>query len=417
MASQGSEQMTDSQADRELGIDNGDSQDAGVMPPPISKEPTPDWLDKKNHPALANPLAGSAGGATGPMPQPKLALQPSVGTAMAQKMSNVSVAAPAAAPAPSAGSASSGPVQRPAASKATANSDDSDTDEEEEVDTRTDEQKQQDKIANAISTEIARVESSGYKFKESTRWAAVAAYLDDKDLFDDKGLDITCCAVGDKKKITLNSVTGKIKELRAAAAEKRQQMALQPLEHGESQFGFSDSEEEKEEEVLDDDEDITGFSEQKLNARISEMKTELAIKKKRMLPNSGPVQTVLHNYKVALKSFKGATYEKYKMESKAIKTFCTEDLREKEFSVYQYQMLSEIAAAEVVKAGLPKEVQDLDKQLKNYEQERDSRTASRAFDNAANAVARRKKREDREAEAAVASSTPTSAAKRLKGGK
>ena len=147
------------------------------------------------------------------------------------------------------------------------------------------------------------------------------------------------------------------------------------------------------------------------------MKTDLAIKKKRMLPNSGPVQTVLHNYKVALKSFKGATYEKYKMESKAIKTFCTEDLREKEFSVYQYQMLSEIAAAEVVKAGLPKEVQDLDKQLKKYEEERDSRAASRAFDNAANAVARRKKREDREAEAAVASSTPTSAAKRLKGGK
>ena len=55
MASQGSEQMTDSQADRELGIDNGDSLDAGGMPPPISKEPTPDWLNKKNHPALANP--------------------------------------------------------------------------------------------------------------------------------------------------------------------------------------------------------------------------------------------------------------------------------------------------------------------------------------------------------------------------
>ena len=58
MASQGSEPMTDSQADRLLGIDNGDSQADGVMPPPISKEPTPDWLDKKNHPA-AFPQAGS----------------------------------------------------------------------------------------------------------------------------------------------------------------------------------------------------------------------------------------------------------------------------------------------------------------------------------------------------------------------
>ena len=50
--------MTDSQADRLLGIDHGDSQADGVMPPPISKEPTPDWLDKKNHPA-AFPQAGS----------------------------------------------------------------------------------------------------------------------------------------------------------------------------------------------------------------------------------------------------------------------------------------------------------------------------------------------------------------------
>ena len=58
MASQGSVEMTNSQADRLLGIDNGDSQDAGVMPPPISKEPTPDWLDKKTHPA-AFPQAGS----------------------------------------------------------------------------------------------------------------------------------------------------------------------------------------------------------------------------------------------------------------------------------------------------------------------------------------------------------------------
>ena len=59
MASQGSVEMTDSQADRLLGVDNGDSQDAGEKTPPrIARDPTPDWLDKKNHPA-AFPQAGS----------------------------------------------------------------------------------------------------------------------------------------------------------------------------------------------------------------------------------------------------------------------------------------------------------------------------------------------------------------------
>lgn len=292
MASQESVEMTDSQADRLLGVDNGDSQDAGVMPPPISKEPTPDWLDKKNHPALANPLAGSAGvRPTYTGPKPTLGLQPSLGTAMAQKMSNVSVAAPAAAPAPSAaGSASSGP---PAAKTTADDSDDSDTDEDEEVDTRTDEQKQQDEIANAISTEIARVESSGYKFHDGTRWAAVAAYLDAKDLFDEVNEDITSCAVGDKKKISLANVNKKIADLRAAAEEKQEQQAMVPLEHNESQFNFDDEDEDEGEEEEQDAEDITGFTEQKLNARISEMKTDLAIKEKQMRPDNGPVQEVL----------------------------------------------------------------------------------------------------------------------------
>ena len=193
-----------------------------------------------------------------------------------------------------------------------------------------------------------------------------------------------------------------------------------PLQNGESQFDFYDDseEEEKKDEEEEDGEDWAEMSEAQLNARIAEIKTDFALKTNQA--EVGPVKAVLKKYRDALKSDKDLNrteFLKRKQESTYIKTFCTEDLREKEFSVYQYQMLSEIAAAEVVKAGLPKEVQDLDKQLKNYEQERDSRAASRAFDNAANAVARRKKREDREAEAAVASSTPTSAAKRLKGGK
>ena len=53
--------MSTSQADRALEEAEAMEKAAGAMPPPISKQPTPDWLDKKNHPALANPLAGAAG--------------------------------------------------------------------------------------------------------------------------------------------------------------------------------------------------------------------------------------------------------------------------------------------------------------------------------------------------------------------
>ena len=123
MASQGSVEMTDSQADRLLGIDNGDSQDAGVMPPPISKEPTPDWLDKKNHPALANPLAGSAGGATGPMPMPP-ALQPSSTSVLGAQIRSMQVGEPAAAPAPSDATATATAKMSAAAAAAKSTADD-----------------------------------------------------------------------------------------------------------------------------------------------------------------------------------------------------------------------------------------------------------------------------------------------------
>ena len=53
-----SEEMTDSQASAAMEEAEAMEKAAGAMPPPISKEPTPDWLDKKNHPA-AFPQAGS----------------------------------------------------------------------------------------------------------------------------------------------------------------------------------------------------------------------------------------------------------------------------------------------------------------------------------------------------------------------
>jgi len=78
--------------------------------------------------------------------------------------------------------------------------------------------------------------------------------------------------------------------------------------------------------------------------------------------------------------------------------------------VFQYQMLSEMTAAEVVKARLPKEIQALDKQLKKAEEARNTLVTARAITNAANAISRREKRENDAVSTAV--STPNS--KRLK---
>ena len=198
----------------------------------------PKWIAEAQADLEAKRTAGLATAAADPhavgaAAVPLKPLVRSVTSQLAEAMTSTHVGAPAAAAAlPSPAVRSSG-ADRTAAQDVAKSESDSDTDEDE-VDTRTDEQKQQDEIANAISSEITRVESLGYKFKESTRWATVAAYLDAKELFDDEGLDLTSCDVGEKQKITLGNVTKKIAALRAAAAEKQQ--AVVPIERGESQI-------------------------------------------------------------------------------------------------------------------------------------------------------------------------------------
>ena len=224
--------------------------------------------------AAAVPSAVSAAAAP-----PKPSLQPSISTAMRGiHVATGGGAAPAAGTALPFGKDRTAAADKLAGKKEAESESESDSDtDEEEVDTRTDEQKQQDEIANAISAEITRVESLGYKFKESTRWATVAAYLDSKELFDDEGLDLTSCDVGEKKKITLGNVTKKIAALRAAAAEKQQ--AVVPLANGESQIDFFDDDEEEEKVVEEQDsEDWDDMSEAQLNAKISEMKKDLGLK-------------------------------------------------------------------------------------------------------------------------------------------
>ena len=379
------------------------------MPPSIAREPTPDWLNKKNHPA-AFPQAGDAGRVTGSKPLMPT-LQPSVGTAMAQKIGGMQVAEAAAAlePAAPSGSASSGPAGEPAAASKHALDDEDETDEDEEQLTP-EEQKNDDHIAH-VNSVIAAAEAAGFTFGK-TKWVAAETFVNNKDTFDDAGVDITECVFEGRKEISLNQVKSKLAELRAAAEEKKRQQAMVPKQD-ESQFDFdeSESDEEGEGEEEEDDEDYTALSEAQLNARVAEMKTDLAIKMKQH--DVGPVKAVLREYKDALKTDKSLTRDEMltrKQKCIIIKTCFTEDLREKEYDEFQYQMLSELCAAEVMKKRLPDEIDSLEKKIEKAEEARNTLVTKRAITNAANAISRRKKREADAVSTALG--TPTS--KRLK---
>ena len=379
------------------------------MPPSIAREPTPDWLNKKNHPA-AFPQAGSAGRVTGSKPLMPT-LQPSVGTAMAQKIGGMQVAEAAAAlePAAPSGSASSGPAGEPAAASKHALDDEDETDEDEEQ-LSPEEQKNAEHVKN-VEAVIAAAEAAGFTFGK-TKWVAAETFVNNKEIFDDAGVDVTECVFEGRKEISLNQVKSKLAELRAAAEERKRQQAMVPKQD-ESQFDFdeSESEEEGEGEEEEDDEDYTALSEAQLNARVAEMKTDLAIKMKQH--DVGPVKAVLREYKDALKTDKSLTRDEMltrKQKCIIIKTYFTEDLREKEYDEFQYQMLSEMCAAEVMKKRLPDEIDSLEKKIEKAEEARNTLVTKRAITNAANAISRRKKREADAVSTALG--TPTS--KRLK---
>ena len=377
------------------------------MPPSIAREPTPDWLNKKNHPA-AFPQAGDAGGVTGSKPLMPT-LQPSIGTAMAQKIGGMQVGEPAAAPAAPSGSAS-GTAEKPAAASKHALDDEDETDEESEHELSPEEQKNDEHVKN-VEAVIAAAEAAGFTFGK-TKWVAAETFVNNKKIFDDAGVDVTECVFEGRKEISLNQVKSKLAELRAAAEEKKRQQAMVPKQD-ESQFDFdeSESEEEGEGEEEEDDEDYTALTEAQLNARVAEMKTDLAIKMKQH--DVGPVKAVLREYKDALKSDKSLTRDEMltrKQKCIIIKTYFTEDLREKEYDEFQYQMLSELCAAEVTKKRLPDEIDSLEKKIEKAEEARNTLVTKRAITNAANAISRRKKREADAVSTALG--TPTS--KRLK---
>ena len=188
---------------------------------------------------------------------------------------------------------------------------------------------------NRVNAKIAELrKAAGYIFGGKSETAAAAMYLDDKKIFDDAGVDITSCAKGSKKKISLGSVSDKIKELRKLVEEKKRQQAMVPAQ-GESQFEFgSDNDEEEEEEkseTEEDAEDYTTYNEAQLDASIARMKAELAVATKQHVV--GPVKVVLKKYNQALndekKTIERDEYLRRKKEINDVKEYFTEDVRKK----------------------------------------------------------------------------------------
>ena len=375
MASSPTPEMTDSQAERAMDEQDDDVEDAAKTPPKDDDDTPPAWLDKaaamlnkSAGPSANNPPAAAPGAVAA-------ALLPirSASSQLVEQMSGVGVS-PAPAAADAGASVPAGPASSaaaPAVGATSAEAIKSDSESEEEVDTRTDEQKAKDKLAEDIAAEIARVEAAGFTFSKATKWAAASAYLDAKALFDEEGLDITDCA-NEKKKISDAAVRAKIAELRAAEEEYRAAGQLVPAA-GESQFIIGsdgeDEEEEEEEEEESGDEDWSGYTIAQLTVELGQITAELALKKE--LAALGPVNSVLKKWNQVLKDQKKTMpieeYRGLKSEITVMKDYFTTDIRQQGFNPKQYQMLSEMAAAEVEKAKLPGEIKVATKKVKGLE--------------------------------------------------
>ena len=328
------------------------------MPPSIAREPTPDWLNKKNHPA-AFPQAGDAGRVTGSKPLMPT-LQPSVGTAMAQKMSNVHVAAPAAAPAPSA-SATAAPACGNAAgmekSGPSASTIGEETDEESEHELTPEEQKNDEHVKN-VEAVIAAAEAAGFTFGK-TKWVAAETFVNNKDTFDDAGVDVTECVFEGRKEISLNQVKSKLAKLRAV-----EQSAVGLYAGGLSQEPIG---EEEEDEVVYSDDEYSGLSKQTLDAKKEQLEIDLAVAEKKK--EVDPIRIAFRKFNKELITLKGSlAYDGKAQELTFIRDYYDERyFKKKEFvqslSVWQLKYMSDMFLAEIEKRELPRTIKDLKKNL------------------------------------------------------
>lgn len=336
-----------------------DEDDDSLMPPPVAKEPTPDYLNKDNHPALANP-AGTG-----------LPLQPiremSAATSAANQLGGMGIdsqsndGAPSAAEAESA-SAAPAPAGKPAAGKPETLSGGESTSEASDDELTPEEQKKAEHVKN-VEAVIADTEAAGFTFGPATKFAAAEMYVNNKQLFDDANLDITACVPNSRKSISKSRVEEKLAELRAA---ERQRQTAAIVVGGMSQAFDNDSEDEKsqlEDEMSEDGFD--GMSKTQLEARKDVLATDKAVAEAKLAKN--PVKLA---YRVLKKEMEENS-EEINKEYEDIKQyyFVTffETKKFDEFTLYQLQYFSRMLNAEIEKRELPVAIELASKDLKNID--------------------------------------------------
>jgi len=340
----------------------GESQDAANAPPK-DEDDEPAWLDAAaailNGPANNPPANNPPAAAPGAMAAALLPIR-SESSQLVEQMGALAASAPSAAPdnKPAGPSQSGAPGGKPGGKPDDTSADDSDDEY------LTQEERDKAEHVKKVEAVIAAAEGAGFTFIAKTRWLAAEAYVNDKKLFDDAGVDITECIKQDSKAINSKRVNAKIAELRAAV----EQCALGHPAGGLSQeaIGTDDEEEEEEEDAAESDDEYGGLSKQSLDAKLEQLTIQLAVAEKKK--ESDPIRIAFRQFNQELKSLKGSLqYDGKAKELKMIRDYYNERYFEKEFteslSVWQLKYMSDMFLAEIEKRALPAEIKDLKKHL------------------------------------------------------
>lgn len=286
---------------------------------------------------------------------PSVRKQPTEGTAAADKMANMGIVPeadagfpPASVDAAKAGVQGLGGI-----------GEEEESDEEESL---TPEEKEQADHVKTVQAVIAAAEGAGFTFSGTTRWLAAEAYVNNKKVFDDAGVDITECIKPGFKVINSTRVNEKI-----AALKRAEEAAVTTYKGGLSQEAIGDEEEEEDEEVVYSDDEYDGLSKQTLDAKKEQFEIDLAVAEKKETVD--PIRIAFRQFNKELVTLKGSLeYDGKEKELTMIRDYYNERYFENELveslSVWQMQFMAAMWNAEIEKRVLPSTIKDLRKNLR-----------------------------------------------------
>jgi len=200
-------------------------------------------------------------------------------------------------------------LQKSGASESSTLGEVGDSEEDEPEPALTPEQQARNDHVNKVESVIAAAKKAGCTFSDKTGWMAAEAYVNNKQLFDDAGEDITSC-VNRKSEINFNQVDNKLAELREAASE----AVVDYQAGGLSQEPIGEAEESEEDEGEEDesDDEYKNLSKQTLESKKEQFEVDLAIAEAKAdeSPESkygGPVKIAFREYNKELLTYKNSS--------------------------------------------------------------------------------------------------------------